>query len=406
MDDGDDGEPMEPCLSPAADLADLSVPPPLDASLPFDLPALAEVGGASFLAFLSAWEEAALGGTQELERPPLDTVAQRVEAVLTLLAEGQARRILAGSQSTSSPPADAGAIARQRGALTACCATLRIARPANGETPVQTLARLRTAAAEKPTPSAVTAPPTPSAVAAPPTPSAVAAPPSAISALNCSASSSVSGAPLVAADSLTVDELVMLDKVAEALNREYETRRAMLLKRLDVLISGFGNSERGKEHHEEMRVAVDTAVSRLPPALGCRFTAADAFSADASLLELQRAVPLATQGAVKKVRIGGVPDRGGRANEAYCATQTFAQQERERDGKGSGKDGGGKGGHGRGSGGGGKGGRGKGGGSSSTNGNERIVTIESGGGGGGGGAGGGGASGKSPRKRGGGRGGH
>ena len=166
----------------------------------------------------------------------------------------------------------------------------------------------------------------------------------------------------------------------------------MLLKRLEVLIATFGWSERAAARKDEMHAAVRRIVDSLPPPAA--FTAADAFLADAALLELQRAAPLAEADAsVKKVRIGAVPDRGGRAGDTYYSTETFVVQEysRHSGGKG-GKGGGGKGGGGGGGGskggaggkggGGGKGfGRGKGGGggggaSGGGGSSERIVVIE------------------------------
>ena len=69
--------------------------------------------------------------------------------------------------------------------------------------------------------------------------------------------------------------------------------------------------------------------------------------------------------SIKKVRIGNMPDRGGRASESFFARESFVAQELVRSGKGgaaSGKGGGksGKGGSSGGSKGGGKGGGGKG----------------------------------------------
>ena len=139
-----------------------------------------------------------------------------------------------------------------------------------------------------------------------------------------------------------------------------------------------------------MLAHVATLMASLPDATS--FTPADAFAADASLLELQRAVPLGTSDApIKKVRMGAVPDRGGRPQDAFYGRQTFVEQAREREAHASGKGGGGgkggaggKGGRGKGGGGGGGGGKGGGGGGRGGHGGgkgapgrgERIVTIE------------------------------
>ena len=375
--------------SPSADLFGAVIAPPLSVSN-VDLPALAEEGGAAFAALLQSWTHACGCGVNPVNAADLDTVALRAEALLDVIGEAQARRILAGRGSSahraaalpSPSPADAGALARQRGALAACCAALRVARPATGETPRQTLARLRAAAEEMAAPK-----PKPQAA-----PTAIAASSSA------AATSCPSSARLLTAASLDSSELATLSSVAQALNRDYATRRAMLLKRLDVLTTTFVQAPRAADRREEMLKAVRKLTAALPPPAS--FTAADALAADHSLLELQRVAPLGVGDAsVKRVRIGRVPDRGGRAGEvAPMATESYMQQERMRDGKSGGKGGKGGGG-GRGGGGGGKGGgRGKGGGGGRGGGatNERVVHIEpsSGGGGDGGGDG-------NPREKGG-----
>ena len=134
----------------------------------------------------------------------------------------------------------------------------------------------------------------------------------------------------------------MLSNVAKALSQEYATRRAMLLKRLDVLVSTFGWSQRAAERKDEMLQRVQSILANAPPLAD--FTAADAFAADDTLLELQRAMPLQA-GGLKRVTIGSVPDRGGRANESFYYTESYVDQERVRSG-GGGKGGGGKGGRG------------------------------------------------------------
>ena len=61
----------------------------------------------------------------------------------------------------------------------------------------------------------------------------------------------------------------------------------MLLKRLDVLTATFGSSGRAAERKEEMMARVASLVAALPPP--AHFSADDAFTADATLLEMQRA---------------------------------------------------------------------------------------------------------------------
>ena len=325
----------------SADLAESCLPPTLPA-ISDDLAALAENGGAPFEAVLRSWRGAL--GLSAASSSSCDTVPLRVEAALDLIGEAQARHILAGrSAAALAPPADPGAIARQRGALAACCASLRTARPAQHETPRQTLARLR-AAAGSCTPSAASIP---QAAAAPPT--------AAATATGAHAAVSASSPPLLSSDTLSAPaDVATLNRIAEALAADYATRRAMLLKRLDVLVATFMHSERASDRKGEMLAAVQAVRSRLPPPP--RFSADDVFRADESLLELQQVAKASTSAGVRRMLIGSVPDRGGRTGNEGAAdahapyrSETFVQQERQREqnergGKGQGKGGKGKGG--------------------------------------------------------------
>ena len=345
----------------ASELDETVIPPPLDASCSsaLELHSITEAGGKAYFELLSTWKTCLFGS----KTPPDDDLstatpaqlassrALRVEAVLNLVAEAQARRVLDGRRASSAADANpaaaraTAALGRQQGALSSCCAALGIARPARGEAALETVARLREAAAAAASPAGSSSQSAPSAAAA---------------------------RPLLTASSLMEAELATLEKVAAVLTSEYETRRAMLLKRLDVLISTFRCSSRlegDDERKAEMLSSVGKLIEGLPPP--ARLRAADAFKADASLLELQLPVRIGARGtgadggsaaasAVKKVLIGKVPDRGGRTGEAYAPMQSFTQQQREREGRGGGGGGGGGGGKGRGGGGGGKGSRGRG----------------------------------------------
>ena len=370
------------------DLGTLTLPPPLNTIDAGELPGRVADGGERFASLVNGWARALGEPAPSLPNTP----QERAELVGSLVAEGQARRILAGSRAQSSQqqavPNDGGAAARLRGALVACCAALRVDRPASGESPQQTIARLRKAAEEQQT---LTAASTTTLM-----PTVPAATVSTVSAL-------------LGPVELDEADMTILTQVAEALRADYATRRAMLLKRLDVMIATFTLSDRAAPRRDELLAAVDQLRRAIPPA--ATFTAADALSADSSLLELQRATPLHGDASVKKVRIGRVPDRGGRAQEAYYATETFVEQvshdtathvhvhvfgdlladllvdqaiARTEQAKGGGKGRGGKGGGGGGKGGGGKGGggggRGKGGGGGGGGGGSgRVVVIEDGG---------------------------
>ena len=208
----------------SADLTGLVLPPPLDGESAEGLEALVEAGGAGFDALLHRWRTLLRVQHSPLHVEP--SAARRSEAVLSLVAEAQARRILAGrgGERPMAPPPDPGALARQRGALAACCAALRIPRPAAGESAARTVARLRAAA--EASPSAAVPPP---ASALP----AVAA--------TETAAASTSAAPLLSSASLSAEEHATLARVADALAVEYSMRHAMLLKRLEVRAASFGS---------------------------------------------------------------------------------------------------------------------------------------------------------------------
>ena len=103
-------------------------------------------------------------------------------------------------------------------------------------------------------------------------------------------------------------------------------RREMLLKRLDVLADSFSWSERAKEQRGEMEAALAARRASLPPP--STIEPRDAFGATADLLELQRAAALSEGASVKKVRIGKVPDRGGRADGPFSAANRFRSRRR------------------------------------------------------------------------------
>ena len=343
-------------MSPSQDLAPdgLWVAPPLTIT-GIDLPALAEAGGPPFDQVINGWRTL-LGLPIDSSNSNRATVALRVEAVMDILGEAQAQRILAGRVEVT-PPVDPGAVARQRGALLACCAALRIDRPSPGEAPRETLARLR-AAAEQVQPAAVD-----------------------MRSIDAVAEPSASTASrLLIGGSLGDADMDSLGAIAAALAEDYSRRRLMLLKRLEVMTATFATSPRVADRKDELLRTASELIGRLPPP--ATFNAVDAYAADSGLLELQRAIPLSRADAsVKKVRIGNVPDRGGRTGDSYAASETYAQQDRSREGKGGGTGGGhgggGRGGagrsHGRGKGGGG-GSKGSGGGTPSSGG-ERVVTI-------------------------------
>ena len=250
------------------------------------------------------------------------TPRQRLSLLGELLSELQAECLLSGVAPTPIR-APAPVPARLRGALGALSASLRAGPVAQGEAPADTLRRLEAAA------RALQSAAAPPAAAASPAPAAAPLPPA-------------TGTPLIAADALGAAQLEALNRVNQALREEYAMRREMLLKRLDVLADSFSWSERAKEQRGEMEAALAARRAALPPP--STIEPRDAFGATADLLELQRAAALSEGASVKKVRIGKVPDRGGRADETFFRRESFPQQAagERRGGGGGGGGGGGK----------------------------------------------------------------
>ena len=345
-----------------------SLPSLLSAPPADELHGVIVAGGRTFEILAAGWRRA-LGADalEQRDEPETSTPRGRLSLLMLLASQAQAVQILVGrgerphaSAAPQPDPAD-GITARQRGALKACCATLRLHPPDSAESPAKTLVRLRIAA-EKLQPPRVSEPNPNILTSTLPTPGI---PPTATTAGEVS-KQSPGGALLQAPP--TVQQRQLLERVCEGLREDYATRRALLIKRLDVLIASFAWCERAKPRREEMLSAVAQARGALPspPAVSVE----DALAARADLLGLQCASSLVGGGdsSVKKVRIGRVPDRGGRANESYFQRESFGQQQQIKQadearragaaggGKGGGKGGGGKGGGSGGGSGGGKGG--------------------------------------------------
>ena len=87
------------------------------------------------------------------------------------------------------------------------------------------------------------------------------------------ATSAASGA----GPSLTAAQVELLGRLNAALREEYGMRRAMLLKRLDVLLDSFKDSPRAKEQQADMMRTIDAKLKAMPAPQ--RFEPADAFGA-------------------------------------------------------------------------------------------------------------------------------
>ncbi|XP_052001334.1 protein FAM98A-like [Xyrauchen texanus] len=108
-----------------------------------------------------------------------------------------------------------------------------------------------------------------------------------------------------------------IEAINQALVNEYEVRRKMLLKRLDVTVQSFGWSERAKIHAERLTKVYQPLRTAL--ATKTRVSVAHLFAARHDLSKILRTssghIREKTACAINKVLMGRVPDRGGRPNE-------------------------------------------------------------------------------------------
>ncbi|XP_038597198.1 protein FAM98B [Tachyglossus aculeatus] len=174
-----------------------------------------------------------------------------------------------------------------------------------------------------------------------------------------------------------------LEAINKALTSEYECRRRMLMKRLDVTVQSFGWSERAKVKTDDIARVYQPKRYALSPKP--TVSVAHLLAARADLSKIVRTSSGSSRDKtacpINKVLMGRVPDRGGRPTEIEPPPPEMPPWQKRQEGGGrggwGGRGGGGRGGGGRGGGGWGGGGGGWGG----------------GGGGGGGGWGGGGGGG-------------
>ncbi|XP_028845381.1 protein FAM98A [Denticeps clupeoides] len=144
-----------------------------------------------------------------------------------------------------------------------------------------------------------------------------------------------------------------VEVVNQALVNEYEVRRKMLLKRLDVTVQSFGWSDKAKTHSEKLAKVYPPLRATL--ATKSVVSVAHLFAAREDLSKIMRTssgkIREKTACAINKVLMGRVPDRGGRPNEIEAPPPEMPTWQKRQDGpSGGGGDGrhyGGRGGGGR-----------------------------------------------------------
>nr|XP_057913877.1 protein FAM98A [Doryrhamphus excisus] len=140
-----------------------------------------------------------------------------------------------------------------------------------------------------------------------------------------------------------------IDAINQALVNEYEVRRKMLLKRLDVTVQSFGWSERAKAHAEKLT----KVYQPLRSALGTKskISVAHLFAARQDMSKILRTSSgksrEKTACSINKVLMGRVPDRGGRPCEIEAPPPEMPSWQKRQDAppQGSGHYGGGRGGY-------------------------------------------------------------
>ncbi|PNJ27366.1 FAM98B isoform 1 [Pongo abelii] len=124
------------------------------------------------------------------------------------------------------------------------------------------------------------------------------------------------GKPLLKID-LNSEQAEQLERINDALSCEYECRRRMLMKRLDVTVQSFGWSDRAKVKTDDIARIYQPKRYALSPKT--TITMAHLLAAREDLSKIIRTSSGTsrekTACAINKVLMGRVPDRGGRPNE-------------------------------------------------------------------------------------------
>ncbi|XP_024286044.1 protein FAM98B isoform X1 [Oncorhynchus tshawytscha] len=149
-------------------------------------------------------------------------------------------------------------------------------------------------------------------------------------------------------NSLDSEQWERLEQINTVLSSEYECRRRMLIKRLDVTVQSFGWSERAKERVDSMARAYQPKRHTL--AQSSSVGMAHLLAAREDICNVVKTSSGSsrenTACAVNKILMGRVPDRGGRPSEIDAPLPEMPAWQKRQDGGGGwgGRGGGGWGG--------------------------------------------------------------
>nr|XP_025045252.1 protein FAM98B [Pelodiscus sinensis] len=150
------------------------------------------------------------------------------------------------------------------------------------------------------------------------------------------------GKPLLTTP-LNPDQTERLEKINDVLCSEYECRRRMLMKRLDVTVQSFGWSDRAKVKTDDIARIYQPKRYALSPKSTITFAHLLAAREDFSKIirTSSGSTREKTACAINKVLMGRVPDRGGRPTEIEPPPPEMPPWQKRQEGGGRGSWGGG-----------------------------------------------------------------
>ncbi|KAM9571529.1 protein FAM98B-like isoform 1-T1 [Salvelinus alpinus] len=136
--------------------------------------------------------------------------------------------------------------------------------------------------------------------------------------------------------SLDSEQWERLEQINTGLSSEYECRRRMLIKRLDVTVQSFGWSERAKERVDSMARAYQSKRHTLSQSSSVGMAHLLAAREDiCNVVKTSSGSSRAnTACAVNKILMGRVPDRGGRPSEIDAPLPEMPAWQKRQDGRG------------------------------------------------------------------------